>query len=164
MAYNVSCCVAIWRVLDVGRSCLCRLLKHRSFCLESESSVVVVAVAQTTVDEAHQFHGASETEPSVVLSEYVLIEDIAQALFLYGEFGDEVVVAPQRCLVLQVHACHHGVDALLVQFGEAHAELCQVQMPCVLYVVQIVGVVHYTLDVALVVAHFHFRFKCVFHI
>ena len=88
-----------------------------------------------------------------------VVEDVAQTLLAHAELRDEDIVAAQRRLVLQVHASHHGVDALLVKAREAHAERREVEMARVLGVVEIVGIVHDALDVALVVANLHFCFK-----
>jgi hypothetical protein len=58
---------------------------------------------------------------------------------------------------------HHGIYALLVHLGKAYAHALEKQVTGVLGVVQVVGVVYYALDVAFVVAHFHARFKDIFH-
>ena len=93
-----------------------------------------------------------------------MIEDVAQTFLAYAELGDKDVVATQRCLILKVHSCHYGIDAFLVQTGKANAERLQVQMACMFGIMQIIGIVDNALDVALIVAHFHFGFKNVFHI
>ena len=56
-------------------------------CLDvfGEGAVVVVAVAQAAVDEAHQFYGGAEAQALVALAEYVLIEDVAQALLVHRQ-------------------------------------------------------------------------------
>jgi hypothetical protein len=50
--------------------------------LESERCVVFLAIAQSPIDEAHQFHGAAKAEALVAGTIDVLIEDVAQPLLV----------------------------------------------------------------------------------
>ena len=97
-----------------------------------EGVVIVRTLSQTSVNQHYQFGGAFEAECTIAFAVEVLVEDVAQALFLQSQTRDETVVAAQRLLVLQVHARHYGVDAPLVQLCETNAERHQKLMTCVL--------------------------------
>lgn len=92
-----------------------------------------------------------------------MMELISQSFLFHGQPGNKVVVAFQRHFIFQLHARHHGVYALIMELGEAHAQRFQEQVARVLRVVKIIGVVNDTLYVALVVADFHFCLKNIFH-
>ncbi len=88
-------------------------------------------------------------------TEDVLMEDVSHALLLQPQAREEFIIALQRNLVLQVHSRHHGIHALIVHFGKAEAAFLQEEMAGMLHVVQIVGIVHDALNIALVIAHLH---------
>ena len=90
------------------------------------------------------------------------MEDVLNALLLKPETRDEFIVAAQRCLVLQVHASHNGIDTLFVHFCKRQATMLQEQVACMLSVMEVVGIVDNALDVAFVVAHLHEGFKNIF--
>ena len=103
----------------------------------------------------HQLGRASETQFLITGTEDVVMKHVLDTLLRQAEARDELVVGPQRGLKLHRHPCQHGIDALLVHLGEAQPTLCQKQMSRVLAVVQVVGIVHNTLNVAFIVAHLH---------
>ena len=90
------------------------------------------------------------------------MEDISHALLLQPQTREEFIIALQRNLVLQVHSRHHSIHALVVHFGKAEAAFLQEEMAGMLHVVQIVGVVHNALNIALVIPHFHLCLEYVF--
>jgi len=128
-----------------------------------EGLVVFRGVGELAVDEADEFHGGAETELFVAGTVDVLIEQILDPVFLEVEAGDELIVAAQGNLVLEFHAVDNGIDALLVESSETDAQAAEEKMTGVLGVVQVVGIIHDALDVALIVAHLHTGFKDVFH-
>ena len=127
-----------------------------------ESLVVVFAITQSSIDEAHQFYGSLEAEFLIVSTEDVLMEDISYALLFQPQAGEEFIVALQWHLVLQVHASHYCVHALIVHFCKAESAFLQEEMARMFHVVQIVGIVYDSLYVALIVAHLHLCFKYIF--
>lgn len=130
---------------------------------KAEGLVVILAVGQLAVYYAHKVYRTLEAELVVRGAVDVLLEHVAQPFFPYVEARVELVVAPQRCLELEVHACHDGVDAAAVHLGEAEPALLKEQVAGMLGVVQVVGVVDYALDVALVVADHHPRSENIIH-
>ena len=92
------------------------------------------------------------------------MEDVADALLHGSQAADVLVVGAQGGLVLYLEPRHHHVDALRVQLGEAHPAFQDEQMPRMLHVVLVVGVVHDALQVALVVAYPLPIFEDVFHV
>ena len=142
-----------------------RVLREEGKLLdEAEGAVVVLALAEASVDETDEFYGGTEREAAIGFAIDVVGEYVAQTFLLHVETRDERVVATQRCLVLQVHASHNGIYALLVQTSEAHAERREIEVACVLGVVEIVGIVDDALDVALIVANLHFGLENVFRL
>ena len=124
-----------------------------------KGAVVVFAFAETAVDETDQHDLALEADGFVGGPVDVLVEDVLEAVLLEPQTGDELVVAAQGSLVLQFHAGHDGIDASGVHLGKAKATLLQEQVTGMLGVVQVVGIVDDTFDVALVVAHLHTGFE-----
>ena len=100
-----------------------------------------------------------ETERIVGDAVDVVLKDIAYALFVKVEAREELVVAFQWPLELQLHPGHDSVHALFVQVGKAHAEGTEKAVTSMLGIVEIVGVVDDALDVAFVIAHLHTGFK-----
>ena len=87
---------------------------------------------------------------------------------LYGRFdtflaesqaGNELVAVGQRSLEGHVQAGYHGVDALLVKFGETDADGGQKLMAGMLDVVLVICVVDDSLQVTFIVVDLHFQFK-----
>ena len=130
---------------------------------ESEGFVILPAVCQLAVNEAHKVYHALEAELVVGGAVDVLLEYVAQPFLLYVEARDELVVASQRCFILQVHPCYHGVGAAPVHLGEAQSAPLQEQVARMLGVMQVVGVVYDALDVALIVADHHPRGENIVH-
>jgi hypothetical protein len=129
-----------------------------------ESFVVLRTGSQLAVNKAYELNSSTEAELLVAGPVNVLIEPIAETVFLQIEAGDKFIVAAQRNLILQFHTMNNGVDALFVELGEAHAEATEEEMAGVLCVVQIVGIIHDTFNVTLIVTDRHAGFKNVFHI
>lgn len=129
----------------------------------SERPVVVLALSEPAVDQAYQIHPPTEAELLVAGPEEVVVEHILNALLCQSHPRDDLVVGSQRHLELHRHPRHHSIDALGVHLGEAQSARLQKQVPRMLAVVQVVSIVHNTLDVALIVAHRHSRLKTVFH-
>ena len=127
--------------------------------IRCKGAVIVLTAREATVDDAHQLSRASETQFLITGTEDVVMKHVLDTLLRQAEARDELVVGPQRGLKLHRHPCQHGIDALLVHLGEAQPTLCQKQMSRVLAVVQVVGIVHNTLNVAFIVAHLHPRLK-----
>ena len=90
------------------------------------------------------------------------MEDILDTFLLKPQTRDELVITAQRDLILQIHACHNGVDTFLVHFSKRQSTLLQKQVACMLSIVEIVCIVDNALDVTFVVAHLHTGFKNVF--
>ena len=76
----------------------------------------------------------------------------------------EPVGATQRDLISEVHPRHHGIHSLAVHFGKAQPAALQEEVARMLCVVQVVGVVYNSLDIAFVVADRHAGFKYIFHL
>ena len=91
-----------------------------------------------------------------------MMEDVFQSLLLYPQTRHEFIVTSQWRLILQIHTSHHGIDAFLVHFGKTQSTMPEKEMTRMLNIVQIVGIVDDTLNVALVVANLHTGFKGVF--
>ena len=127
-----------------------------------EGLVVVFAVAQSSVDETHQRDVATKTKCFIRSAEDVLMEDVFDAILFEPQTRDELIVATQGSLEVELHASHHCVDTFSVHFGKRKATLLQKQMTRVLCVVEVVGIIDNALDVAFVVAHLHSGFKNVF--
>ena len=77
---------------------------------------------------------------------------------------DEFIVALQGNLIGDIDAMHHGIDALTVHLRKTQSAGFQEKMACVLHIVEVVGIVHDSLDIALIVAHLHTGFKNLTHI
>ena len=120
------------------------------------------ALFQFSVDEAHRFYSCLDNRLQVGQAEYVLVEHIFDALFLDVQLRQELVAAGKRSFESHAEACYNRVDALPVQFGKADSGGGQKLMACVFDVMLVVGVVHNALQVAFVVADFHFQFEDVF--
>ena len=155
-------------MVQVFRSCAEGVLKNQLLTVNLltlrrevflECLVVVLAVAQFAVDEADEFYGCLEAELLVAGTEDVLMEDISHALLLHPQTLEEFVIASQRNLVLQVHSRHHSIHALVVHFGKAEAAFLQKEMAGMFHVVQIIGIVHDALNIALIISYFHLRLK-----
>ena len=128
-----------------------------------ECLVVFRTVGEFAVDDADEVDYALEAEFVVGCTVDVLVEHVFYSLLGEVETGDELVVALQGRLELQVHSCHHGIDAAAVHLGEAQSAFLQEQMAGMLGVVQVVGVVYDAFDVTFVVTHLHSGFKDVGH-
>ena len=76
---------------------------------------------------------------------------------------DEFIVALQGNLIGDIDAMHHGIDALTVHLCKTQSACFQEEMACVLHIVEVVGIVHDSLDIALIVAHLHAGFKDLTH-
>ena len=87
------------------------------------------------------------------------MENISYALLLQPQTREEFIIALQRNLVLQVHSRHHSIHAFVVHFGKAEAAFLQKEMAGMFHVVQIVGIVHDALNIALIIPYFHLRLK-----
>ena len=108
---------------------------------------------QLSVYQAHQFHLCSERQSAVALAEDVMAEYISESFFSECYFRHGDIIASEWYFVLQVHPRHHGIDAFLVHLCEAEAQVSQEEMTRMLGIVKVVGIVHYALYVALIVAH-----------
>ena len=100
-----------------------------------------------------------ETESVVGSTVDIVLKDIAHALLMKVEARAKLIVAFQWSLELQLHPCHDSVHTLFVQVGKAHAEGTEKAVARMFGIVEIVGVVDDTLDVAFVVAHLHTGFE-----
>ena len=100
----------------------CKRILHSSLFAQ-QRLVVLFAIAELAIDEAHQLHCGAEAESLVGGTEDVLVEDVSHSLLLQPEARDKLVIALQWRLVLQVHASHHGIHTLAVHLGEAEASL-----------------------------------------
>ena len=162
----------VYRIASFGtqvlRSCAEGVLKNQLLTVNLltlrrevflECLVVVLAVAQLSVDEADEFYGCLEAEFLVLGTEDVLMENISYALLLQPQTREEFIIALQRNLVLQVHSRHHSIHALVVHFGKAEAAFLQKEMAGMFHLVQIVGIVHDALNIALIISYFHLRLK-----
>ena len=78
----------------------------------------------------------------VRFAEDSLMEDIPHSLLLGPQAADIFITGSQRHLVLDFETCHHHIDTHLVQFRKTHSAPNDVQVPRVLHVVLIVGVVY----------------------
>ena len=87
------------------------------------------------------------------------MENISHALLLQPQTREEFIIALQRNLILQVHSRHHSIHALVVHFGKAEAAFLQKEMAGMFHVVQIIGIVHDALNIALIISYFHLRLK-----
>ena len=145
----------VYRIASFGtqvlRSCAEGVLKNQLLTVNLltlrrevflECLVVVLAVAQFSVDEADEFYGCLEAEFLVLGTEDVLMENISHALLLQPQTREKFIIALQRNLVLQVHSRHHSIHAPVVHFGKAEAAFLQKEMAGMFHVVQIVGIVH----------------------
>lgn len=97
--------------------------------------------AQSAVNEAYGFHDGLHCRFHVGQAEDILLEDIFDAFFFYGQAGEKLVTAFQRRFESHLQAGHHSVDALFVQFGETDALRAQKLVAGVFDVVLVVGVV-----------------------
>ena len=75
-----------------------------------------------------------------------------------------VRVAHTRTLPKRVDFCddgpvHRCIHALVVHFGKAEAAFLQKEMAGMFHVVQIIGIVHDALNIALIISYFHLRLK-----
>lgn len=136
---------------------------HRHDKVFLESPVVVFAVAQLALYETHQLNGSFQTQTFVGGTIDVLMEHISHSLLLQPQSRVELIVTLQRCLVLQIHPRHDSIHSLAVHLGKAQSTFLQKEVPGVLHIVQVVGIVDDSLYVALIVAHFHLGLKYVFH-
>ena len=76
---------------------------------------------------------------------------------------DEFIIALQGNLIGDIDAMHHGIDALTVHLCKTQSACFQEEMACVLHIVEVVGIVHDSLDIALIVAYLHAGFKDLTH-
>ena len=116
--------------------------------------------------QAHGIHLPAHHQFVVWQAEDILHEDVAQPLLAHTQLAHKLVAAAQRGLEGYLYACHHGGDARLVHICETDAGSEQELVPRVFHVMLVVCVVHYTLEVALIVAHLEGQFKgisCIFH-
>ena len=90
------------------------------------------------------------------------MEHVLDALLLEPQTRNELVVAAQGRLELQIHASHHSIDSFFVHLGKRKSALAEKQVTRVLGIVEVVGIVHNAFDVAFVIAHLHTGFKNVF--
>ena len=82
--------------------------------------VVVFALPELAVDEHHEFYIAVEAEFLVGLTVDVVTEDIAKPFLPHVDAREHDIIAVERCLELQGHTCHDGVDMFLfMQLGIA---------------------------------------------
>ena len=125
--------------------------------------VEYVAVGEFSVGEAYyvylclygQFHVGGPVD--------VLVEDVSDAFVGYGCLHEEFVHSLKGCLEPHGDGCYDGVDAFPVHLGETESAGPEKLVAGVLEVVLVVGVVDYSLYVALVVADFHPCFVYVLH-
>ena len=57
------------------------------------SAVVFVTVGQSAIDKTHQFYGGPERDFLIGSPEDVLMENVAQSLFLHPQARDKLVIA-----------------------------------------------------------------------
>ena len=108
-------------------------------------------------------NGSFQTQTFVGGTIDVLMEHISHSLLLQPQSRVELIVTLQWCLVLQIHPRHDCIHSLAVHLGKAQSTFLQKEVPGVLHIVQVVGIVDDSLYVALIVAHFHLGLKYVFH-
>ena len=121
----------------------------------SEGAVVVLATGEAAVDDAHQFRLRTEAELVIGNAVDVVMKHVLDALFGQSEARQKFIVGSQRGLKLHGHTGQHGINALLVHLSKTQAALLQKQVAGMFAIVQVVGIVYNTFDVAFIVAHLH---------
>ena len=86
-----------------------------------EGGVDLVATSEGAVDYADAVDLGLDALDTVGLAVDVLFEDVADALAVDVEAGDELLSATERSAVVDGDAADHHVDALLVEVFEADA-------------------------------------------
>ena len=77
------------------------------------------------------------------------------ALALKVDSDHELVATAKRKLVFNSDFRYHRIDAILVQLSKVDAQGFKELMARMLHIMLIVGVVHDSLKVALIIAHLH---------
>lgn len=89
-----------------------------------------------------------------------LVEDVEESFFFYLiDGGLKDLGAVEGAFEAHFDACYHGVEPLFVKLEEIESVLFEKFVARHFEKVLVVGVVYVSLCVALVVAHFHFKFK-----
>ena len=91
------------------------------------------------------------------------MKDIFDALFCDVETRAKLIVTLQRRLILKIHPCHHGIHPLPVHLSKAQSPLFEEEVPRMFSIMQVVGIVHYSLNVTFVITHLHDSFKNIVH-
>lgn len=128
-----------------------------------ESLVVVWTRGEATIDETDEGDVTLETELFIAGSVDGLVEHVLDAILRKGEARDELVIASQGCLELQVHTGHNGINPLPVELCKTDAEATKKEVTGMFGIMEIVGIVDDALDVAFVIANLHAGFKDIIH-
>ena len=88
-----------------------------------------------------------------------MMKHILNALLGQSKPRHKLIIWSEGRLKLHRHAGHHSVHTLLMHLRKTQAALLQKQMAGMFAIVQVIGIVHDTLDVALIIAHLHPRLK-----
>ena len=78
---------------------------------------------------------------------------------LYPQLRHHRLTQPQRRVVVDLYAAHHRIYPTLLHRTERHPPAFAKLMPCMLQIVQIVGIVDYPLRVHLIVPHLYRHLK-----
>lgn len=78
---------------------------------------------------------------------------------LYPQLRHHRLTQPQRRVVVDLYAAHHRIYPTLLHRTERHSPAFAKLMPCMLQIVQIVGIVDYPLRVHLIVPHLYRHLK-----